>query len=111
MVKYVMLFGEYFINIFIQELISCWKEYEELCELDHVMNITEKHKLHMSQKKFFSNSLKLDFATVDKVKNSTKNPFWKFLEMWILVEILLNHYKYVNSSVFSLIYPKHWKKS
>ena len=106
-----MLFGEYFINIFIQELISCRQEYEELCELDHVMNITEKHKLHMSQKKFFSNSLKLDFATVDKVKNSTKNPFWKFLEMWILVEILLNHYKYVNSSVFSLIYPKHWKKS
>ena len=48
-----MLFGEYFINIFIQELISCRQEYEELCELDHVMNITEKHKFHMSEKSFF----------------------------------------------------------
>ena len=103
-----MFFDEYFINIFVQELISCRQEYEELCELDHVMNIIEKHKLHMSQKNFFSNSLKLEFATVDKVKNSTKNAFSKFLEMWILVEILLNHYKYVNSSVFSLIIsPKH----
>ena len=53
MIKYVVFFDEYFINIFAQELISCRQEYEELCELDHVMNIIEKHKLHMSQKKLF----------------------------------------------------------
>ena len=53
MIKYVVFFDEYFMNIFVQELISCRQEYEELCKLDHVMNIIGKHKTSYEPKKLF----------------------------------------------------------